>query len=1138
MTDGDGGAPVATALVADSGFQTEAAQIRARATLTELLPEPPQYAWTYVPQRVVRNASVAFSEIERLAIEAVADVEPLSAASLQYARLWESLSVLEEAVDRENALLHAAVAYELAGYQANSSSIARQLAMSVDANSPLEQLTVWFLQRYLLRVRQLAEKQAIAPTDIDSTEQLAVAAANAVFARGVDAAARFFLAGEPQTLEEAATFLMSAEEGFARLSFVHDANLVRMVRALIPTAAAHSTWNLLGGARPPSLRWNRYLKILARGVGRNLLDSPSVSELWPSQVQALEQGLLDHSKSSVVRMPTSAGKTRVAELAIVDTLVRSPGCMCVYVAPFRALVTEVEETFAGILTDLGYRVSSIVGAYEANEFERVLANEADLLVVTPEKFDLLLRLRAEGLQRISLVVFDEGHVVDDVRRGAKFELLVARLKLAIPTARLIALSAVVSDQTLEDFSRWLTGSPTNTIESSWRPSLQRVARLQWTGSVGVLRYEQAPDTQLLSEFVPGLIRRRQFEYINPDSGRKNRPWFPETGNKGHVAAALAWEFAQLGPALIFTTQRNWVQALGQALLLRIQLAERTAETIPPYFRTPATRAAQTASEWLGADHMVTQMLRNGIAVHHGQLPNAVRDAIERDFRERKYRVIVATTTLAQGVNLPVRTVIVHSSRRHSDDDDRMERISARDYWNIAGRAGRARAETEGTIVHIVATQADQSDFAYFLEHRLAVEPVESALYRALIALVEERMTPAGLAATLDPEILAMLVEEAGDDGIAHLDAVLSQSLVAVQAEETGQSLDPLRDTLIMGRQAILARIPDRELLSVYSSTGLRSTSCEQLRQSILGNESPLRSLFGALTPDYQSLTQIALAALLQIDEMVPAEAFAGMVGDLLDAWLNGEPVDSIRARFEAEAVSVEQLTRFIEDFFGYQLPWGLAGFLRIAQHVLGIEELSPAISVMPSMVRFGVPSAPAVWAMTAGVPLRRVAIALATTYRADVVDDNQDAFSKWLGGLDYETLREEFGLSGALLDDVHAALARSTPNPLLADLTEISDLVPVEIVVRGTAFYGRAAAASALTPGSSVEVRRDYDNTVDRNAILVLSGFDEIGYVPRHLAQVLAPEVDAGLQLSASVVSVAVQDARPEVTIRIDLAGD
>ena len=133
-----------------------------------------------------------------------------------------------------------------------------------------------------------------------------------------------------------------------------------------------------------------------------------------------------------------------------------------------------------------------------------------------------------------------------------------------------------------------------------------------------------------------------------------------------------------------------------------------------------------------------------------------RTAIETDFRQRNLRVLVATNTLAQGVNFPVKTVIFHSCWRYHES---RERISARDYWNIAGRAGRAGEETEGLIIHIKTTPADDNDFRYFLTHRDNVEPVESALYRQLLELAQHRLSDEALAAELDPEILALLVEE-------------------------------------------------------------------------------------------------------------------------------------------------------------------------------------------------------------------------------------------------------------------------------------------------------------------------------------------------------------------------------------------
>jgi replicative superfamily II helicase len=128
---------------------------------------------------------------------------------------------------------------------------------------------------------------------------------------------------------------------------------------------------------------------------------------------------------------------------------------------------------------------------------------------------------------------------------------------------------------------------------------------------------------------------------------------------------------------------------------------------------------------LGPDHTVTRVLAAGVAVHHGQIPEVVREAIKADFRDRRFPVIVATNTLAQGVNLPVRTVIVHSCGRYSTESGVMERIPARDYWNIAGRAGRAKEETEGTIIHIVLSPTDRRDYEFYRSARDNPAPIDS-----------------------------------------------------------------------------------------------------------------------------------------------------------------------------------------------------------------------------------------------------------------------------------------------------------------------------------------------------------------------------------------------------------------------------
>jgi helicase len=301
------------------------------------------------------------------------------------------------------------------------------------------------------------------------------------------------------------------------------------------------------------------------------------------------------------------------------------------------------------------------------------------------------------------------------------------------------LSAVIPQETLDDFAAWLDTGPDGVIEETWRPSLQRVAKFEWAGKTGVLRYAAEREVPMLSEFVPGVVRERTYRFINEETGRWNTRRFPAQDNKGQTAAELASKFSELGPVLIFCSQTNFAESVAKALEARLDLMERVDETIPSSFRTPRTQSVRVAREWLGNDHFVTRLLKRGIALHHGKLPDALRKSVEDDFRNRRYRVLVATNTLAQGVNLPVRTVIVHSVWRTYGDQTR-ERLPARDYWNIAGRAGRAREETEGTVIHIVASRNDNRDYEQFLARRDDVEPVESASFQVLQALVAERIS--------------------------------------------------------------------------------------------------------------------------------------------------------------------------------------------------------------------------------------------------------------------------------------------------------------------------------------------------------------------------------------------------------------
>jgi helicase len=1118
-------------------FQSEAAQIQAKALLTEISERLPPYNWTYIAHRIVRNLALATFDIVNFSEIAPDSSEDIATAARKFALVWESLAKLGESTSRETALLNAAINYELAGYQANAMAIAKQLRRS-ENRSRLALMGRFFLERRFHQLRGRARESLAEPrgerSELGVVESLALGLASRAYTEALP----FFLAGVESGLERAFQTFIHAEQVYASLGLVEDANLVRNLASLLPTMKARSTWTLLSPyvTDPQGVsRWQRYLRLLGRGITPDVSNAASISELWPSQITALQHGLLEAKSSKVVKMPTSAGKTRIAELAIVHTLVSNPGAKCIYIAPFRALVAELEQTFLNILSDLGYRVSTITGTYESDDFQDLLFRETDVLITTPEKLDLLLRTQPEFLTNTMLFVLDEAQIIADRDRGPKFEFLITRLMRHLPEARFLMLSAVVPNQTLEDFARWFnSSSEKDIVKSTWRPSVQRYAKFEWSGDSGVLRYAPENDIQVLREFVPGVIRQQRFEYINPETGYRKRPQFPEKTNKAQIAAELALKFAELGPVLVFCPQTNYVEAVAKALQERLRLASLTGETIPAYFSGNAgIRSATLAEDWLG-ERAITTWLRAGIGVHHGSLPDVLRTAIETDFRQRNLRVLVATNTLAQGVNLPVKTVIFHSCWRFHES---RERISARDYWNIAGRAGRAGEETEGLIVHIKTTPADDNDFRYFLSHRDNVEPVESALFQQLLELAQQRLSEEALAVELDPEILALLAEE-GQELLLEsgIEEILGRTLTQHQASRRGHTLQGLNKVIRSTVSAIAERIDDPELLAVYSSTGLSSTSCAMLHTHIDEHKSELRELITSdlESTSLQTLLELLLPICLSLPEMEIRRELASNYGDLLSDWIKGVEMAALIREYGQQPLEPEEFGKLVDELFRYLLPWGLSAYMRIALHVLAIDrqEASNTVKFLPSMVKFGLPHPAACWAMSIGIPFRKTAIQVASVFLNEIDTPGYEPFLEWLNTLSTDRLLFEFDIRPPLLEDVSRAILRSATNHVLRTYTTIAEFLPIDTIVQGIGYQNRLGTALRVRVGEAVTVERNYDNIIDRNAISVRSGGDELGYLTREVAQVLATEMDAGVAMQGMIIAIR-KGFVPEITVRI-----
>lgn len=1120
-------------LVSLRPFASELAQVAARGTL-ESLGAPSVARWTVNPERVARNLAAAQADL-LLAAEQIDDEldRELLAAARTIAQGWEDFSRIATGPDAVVARVNAALNYEIAGYQANAACLAREVVepRQWTTDPTLVGTVAAFLQRFYMRVLQAAPTLQLEPESATFADRddIVRKAAIAIAAAGVESAAIALMTGDDTQLGAAIDQLELAEVGFAQVGDMLHGSLTSGLRRVLPVMEARSTWRHMAEVSS-SDRWRRYLRILGRGLGTTILDARSVSELWPSQVAAIAAGLLRPGAGSLVlRMPTSAGKTRIAEMVLVHSLSSTPGSKCIFVAPFRALASEIEANLALTFADIGYGASAIAGSFEQDEMGSLIEELDDVLVVTPEKLDLLVRLQPDLLDDIALVVVDEGHIVGDRDRGPKFELLVSRLRSRLPNARFVYMSAVVPDETLRQFAQWLGGSAQ--VSADWRPTVLRHAQLEWSGTNGTLRYARPDVLAGGIDFVPNLIAQRSYEHRSEETGYIRRPKFPTPTSKGEIAAELAYTYAPRGPVLIFCMLPDWVQSTANALLRRVELTELAGELAHYEFRIrDGGRALTVATEWLGSTHSVVSLLRRGIAFHHARLPTAVREAIETDFREGRLSAIVATTTLAQGVNLPINTVIFHSTRMYDEELETTRRLPARDYWNIAGRAGRAGQETRGLAIHLVKTADDRTDFETYSQMRDNPEPVVSGLTDLLLRLVRDRISDAEVAAKLDSDLLALLVEEISPDDAAQIvNDTLGSSLFAIQAEERGLPMGPLSEVMVGEARRIVRSIPDSGRRSVFASTGLSSRGCAAIADHISANEPALRVLAaGQGEGQRASMTDLLIEGLSSVTEMDPRYQVEVDERQLRLRWLEARSLSEISEELSIEALRVSQ---FVEDYYVYRLPWGVSGYLRIASHLLDDLELSTSTMNIAGMLKYGVPSEEAVWAMTAGVPSRGAALRIATAFRDEVEESTPRSFRRWLGTLEAEDLADRFGLTGIDLEVTTRAVLRSHTNDYLQRLDRGDPLVPLECVCRPR----RAAIEQGLPERIGVDdvlsMQRDLDGGIHRNAVQLLFENEIYGYLPIAAAQAVGPEMDVGLMLQATVVGL--EDTPRGAVIRV-----
>jgi helicase len=431
---------------------------------------------------------------------------------------------------------------------------------------------------------------------------------------------------------------------------------------------------------------------------KEIIIKGGIAELFPPQEEAIKAGALE-GKNLVLASPTASGKTLIAELCALKHVLEKNGKI-IYLTPLRALASEKFDEFkkyAAITKkdDRRIRIGISTGDFDSTDpwLERY-----DIIVTTNEKSDSLLRHRAKWMNEISLVIADEVHLLNDAKRGPTLEVVLARLMQVNPDIQILALSATINN--VDEIAAWLKAEFVNT---EWRPVTLK----------------------------EGVLLNDEIQYKDGDARKI------EKKTRDSAVNLVLSTIKSGGQALVFaSTRKN-----------SVTLAKKFAEEVEKALSKPLKRSLEheadrilAAGERTRISESLAELVKRGTAFHHAGLGGGHRKIVEDSFRQGKIKVLTATPTLAFGVNLPARMVVVQDYRRYEAGYGYYP-ISVLEYKQMAGRAGRPKYDKTGEAI-LIAKTPDEADYlleSYILARperiwsRLAVERIMRSHVLATIA---------------------------------------------------------------------------------------------------------------------------------------------------------------------------------------------------------------------------------------------------------------------------------------------------------------------------------------------------------------------------------------------------------------------
>lgn len=789
-------------------------------------------------------------------------------------------------------------------------------------------------------------------------------------------------------------------------------------------------------AESPNSKTTNFVKLVTQTKG--------MFELLPPQRAAIqEHGLLNAANQAVViDMPTSGGKTALAQFRMLQALnqFEQDNGWVAYVAPTRALVSQITRRLREDFSAIGIKVEPLTGAIEIDSYEEDLlssSNAFQVLVVTPEKLQLVIRNK-KIKRPLSLTIIDEAQNIEDTDRGLRIELLLATIKQEHPKSKFLLLMPFVPNA--DDLAQWLgdgRGSSISLSTAAWQPN-ERIVGLfsaKKFDGVGSKRGDWTLEFETLTTTQNSIKLRgnHRVDGIRPLS----RLSLTDAKGLSIQAAAMAKAFSARGTSI----------AIAQTIPDAWSIARKLCNEMDPLAKIPDEIALvqRFLKTEISKNFELVEMLEKGIAVHHAGLPSEALSLIEWLTEKGLIKVLCATTTIAQGLNFPVSSVFL-ATRKYPYGKE----MSHRSFWNLAGRAGRVQHGSVG-VVGIAAGAAPN-------EIRKYVSDATGALISRLIGMLDEIESTGSLF-----DLKNIIQQDQWADFrsyIAHLwnekknlDVVISEAEQLLR-NTYGYSVlrgrgDPdskrKADAVLEATKSYvreIAKHPENASLADatgFSPEGVRTAFMElsQLEFKIQASDWAPSSLFdgnNSVLPELVGIMMKIPQIRKGLEEIKGDGQGHKNISNITQAWVAGKSIEEIANLYFTGKTMTDKISGACKAIYrelANNATWGISALSKMPTSGLDFAKLSEdekhQINNLPAMLYHGVRSSEAVLMRMNSVP-RSIAENLGTEFRKGPEGKSSATeaanFLKSLSDTDWERIKpQSASMSGTDYRDVWKRLS-------------------------------------------------------------------------------------------------------------------